>query len=147
MLFRSTARTGIGLILLFFLGYLYAPTLFTRDWLLAGYIIFAVPAIVVFVVPLIVMRDRIRAEKWHLLDEVSDLLQSTTEDMERKVRERDYESVQGVESTMRALISRREMLEKIPTWPWEPTTLRGFASTMLLPIVIWLITRLLERLL
>ena len=142
-----TARTGIGIILLFILGYLYIPSLFSGGWLLAGYLTFAGPAVAVFIVPLIAMRDRIRREKWRLLDDAIDLLQVTSDDMESRIRARDYGGVQGVESTIRALISKREMLEKISTWPWEPATLRGFASTLLLPIFIWLITRLLEGLL
>ena len=39
------------------------------------------------------------------------------------------------------------LLERIPTWPWKPDTLRLLTTAIVLPIVLWLATRLLERLL
>ena len=140
-----TARTGIGLILLFVLGYFYLPSLFSGNWLVASYLTFAGPAVAAFIVPLIAMRDRIQAEKWRLLDEAADLLQMASDEMESRIQARDFEGVHGMESTIRALISRRDMLENVSTWPWDPATLRGFASALLLPLFIWLATRLLDR--
>jgi hypothetical protein len=45
----------------------------------------------------------------------------------------------------KARVVERDLIDGISTWPWEPGTLRGFASTLLLPIFVWLVTRLLER--
>ncbi len=39
------------------------------------------------------------------------------------------------------------MLEKMPTWPWQASTLRGLMTAVLLPLFLWLSQRLLERLL
>jgi sterol desaturase/sphingolipid hydroxylase (fatty acid hydroxylase superfamily) len=139
-----TARTGIGLILLFILGYFYNPSVFSGNWLVAAYNMFAVPAVVVFVVPVMGMRDRLEKEKRHVLNEMSHLLHATSEILESKIRERDYNHLQGMDTAIRALIRKREMLEKISTWPWDPSTIRGFASTLLLPIFLWLVTRFLE---
>jgi hypothetical protein len=41
----------------------------------------------------------------------------------------------------------RTLIMGVPTWLWNPRTLRGFASTLLLPIFLWLVTRILERIL
>jgi hypothetical protein len=37
------------------------------------------------------------------------------------------------------------LLSKIPTWPWQPGTLRVALSPLLLPVAVWLIQRFLER--
>jgi hypothetical protein len=37
------------------------------------------------------------------------------------------------------------MLARLPTWPWQANLLRGFVTALLLPILIWFATRLLER--
>ena len=142
-----TARTGIGLIVLLVLGYIYTAPRFFSDWLVAAYLLLGSPAIFIFVVPVMGMRDRLIKEKNRVLHETIDLLQSTSDELERKVRVGDYKDLQGMETAIRALTRKREMVEKISTWPWDTTTIRGFASTLVLPIFLWLVTRLLERLL
>lgn len=140
-----TARTGIGLILLLVLGYLYTSPRFYSDWLVGAYLLLGSPAIVIFVVPVLGMRDRLIEEKKRVLHATSDLLQSTTEKLENKIRVGDFSELQGMETAIKALIRRREMLEKISTWPWDSVTVRSFASTLLLPVFLWLVTRLLGR--
>jgi hypothetical protein len=140
-----TARTGIGIILLLLLGFAYNPAAFQGGWLIAGYLIMAGPAIFVFLVPVMGIRDRLSEEKKRVLDETSDLLQLANDKLDEKIRANDYTDLQGMETAIRALIRKREMLTQISTWPWNPGTIRGFASTLLLPIFLWLITRLLER--
>jgi hypothetical protein len=38
-----------------------------------------------------------------------------------------------------------EFIEKISTWPWRPETLRALATALVLPVLLWFITRLLDR--
>lgn len=139
-----TARTGAGIILLLMLGYLRDPSLVSGVWVYS-YLIMAVAAVGIFVVPILGMRDRLAQEKAHLLGVTSDLLQLTSDKLEERIRADDYASLQGMETAIRALIRKREMVEKISTWPWNPGTIRGFASTLLLPIFLWIVTRLLGR--
>lgn len=140
-----TARTGIGISLLIILGYARAPSALTGSFVVGGYAMMAVPAILVFLVPVMGMRDRLSEEKKRVLRETSDLLQVSSDKLDEKIGAGDYSDLQGMETAIRALIRKREMLEKIPTWPWDPGTVRGFASTLILPIILWLITRLLGR--
>ncbi len=140
-----TARTGIGIILLLILGIVRNSSSFYSGYFIGGYLILTLPAVVVFVVPVLGIRDRLVKEKKRELRQTNELLQSTIDRFETKVRANDYSDLQGMETAIRTLIRKREMVEKISTWPWNPGTLRGFASTMLLPILLWLITRLLER--
>jgi hypothetical protein len=43
-----------------------------------------------------------------------------------------------------SLITTRDELAKISTWPWESRTLAGFISVFLLPLLVRLSTMLLE---
>lgn len=45
-----------------------------------------------------------------------------------------------------SLIAEREMLARLPTWPWQAGTVGAFVTALLLPIVLFLVTRALERL-
>jgi hypothetical protein len=53
----------------------------------------------------------------------------------------------ALNKTLASLVVERELLAKIPTWPWQPGALTGFLTALLLPIILWLIQRILERML
>lgn len=142
-----TARTGIGMILSLVLIFLYDPTEVapgtTLDILSLS--VLAIVATAAFVLPVIGMRDRLEEEKLRVLDETNDLLLAATEHLHNKLRSDNYQDIRDTKDAIEALIRERELIEKISTWPWDPRTLRGFASALMLPIFLWLVTRLLER--
>jgi hypothetical protein len=43
------------------------------------------------------------------------------------------------------LIQEREMVKRLSTWPWDTGTLRAVAASVALPVILFLITRYLER--
>jgi hypothetical protein len=47
----------------------------------------------------------------------------------------------GLEAVSREV----EFLDKIHTWPWQRETVGGLSTALVLPIVLWLITRFLDR--
>jgi hypothetical protein len=142
-----TSRTGMGVILIFVFSYLLQPSAFSTSFDIIAAALFSAVAVAIFVLPIIGIRDQIERVKEETLDKVSDLLQQARDDLHARVIRRAYDDYKGIEDTVEALVHEREFLEAVPTWPWNPRTIRGFASTLLLPILLWLATRLLERLL
>ncbi len=140
-----TARTGIGVILVVPIGYLYLPSAASSAWILLAYVLIAALALLIFLAPILGMRDRLEQEKLRLLKKTGDLLTVTLQGFHRKVEQGDWEDLKGMQTALDTLTREREMLEKIPTWPWNTATIRGFSTTLLLPIFLWLVTRLLER--
>lgn len=141
---RLTAKTGGGLILLQLLGTIYNPEL-AAGVNLPGTVTIVFFAGLIFMAPLIGLRNRLIKEKVQRLDEISGLLQLTFEQVHDKVRNHTDIDIAEANSTMSALIEERALIEKVSTWPWDTGTIRGFASTLLLPIVLWAITRVLEK--
>ncbi|MEJ2511917.1 MAG: hypothetical protein P8Y72_10025 [Anaerolineales bacterium] len=141
---RLTASTGGGIILLMGLGILYNPEM-GAGVNLVGAMISVFFGVLIFIAPLIGMRHRLLQEKLLRLKEISELLQVTTEQIHEKVKNQTDTDISEAKSTMSALIEERALIEKVSTWPWDTGTIRGFTSTLLLPIVLWFITRLLER--
>ncbi|NIM92116.1 MAG: hypothetical protein GTO18_00155 [Anaerolineales bacterium] len=139
-----TARTGIGVLLVLIFAYLLEPQPFGTGLDIITYVVTALLSIAVFVIPVIGMQGRLEEEKQRVLNETSDLLKITSASLHSKINDRNYDDLGGMETAISALIRERELLEKIPTWPWDPRTIRGFASALLLPIFLWLVTRLLE---
>ena len=39
----------------------------------------------------------------------------------------------------------RRIVDAIPTWPWPPGLLRNAMTAFFLPLILWVITRILER--
>jgi hypothetical protein len=141
---RLTAKTGGGLILLQLLGTLYNREL-AAGVNLPGTIAVVFFAALIFIAPLIGLRNRLIKEKVQRQDEISGLLQLTFEQVHDKARNHADIDIAEANSTMSALTEERALIEKVSTWPWDTGTIRGFASTLLLPILLWLITRVLER--
>jgi hypothetical protein len=140
-----TARTGAGVIFVLVLGYLQTPEqmLSGVDFYFTG--ITLLLALAIFIVPLTGMQAQLKEEKKRQLGETNDLLLVANERLHDKIRTGDYTDLEGPKDAIAALIQERELLGKISTWPWEPATFRGFGSTLLLPLLLWVATRLLER--
>jgi hypothetical protein len=140
-----TSRTGIGVIFVLIFSLFLAPTAEKTAFDVITDAFVGVIAVAIFVVPLRGMRGLLEKEKERVLNEISQLLQDTRQLFHSKVKRQDYDSLDGMETAISTLIRERELFQKISTWPWKTGTLRGFGSTLLLPIFIWLITRVLER--
>ena len=140
-----TARTGIGLVVfIVFSGLTEASSI--SDLNLTALVVMGILAVIVFATPLLGMRDRLKDEKARLLGETNERIQVTIGRIHDQVDSDEHEVIGSLGTAMSALVEERKLIEGISTWPWEPSTLRGFASTVLLPILLWLVTRLLERL-
>jgi hypothetical protein len=98
-----------------------------------------------FVLPLRGMHQRLVVEKERLQLGADKRFKATLADLHRSVDERDLSVADGLNKTLTSLQLERDALARIPTWPWQPATLRAFVSVLLVPVVIWLIIRLLER--
>lgn len=72
------------------------------------------------------------------LDELSVLLP-------KAVDERSFAEVDGINKSIVALQNELNMLEKAPTWPWNPDTVRVILTAILLPILVWIAQRILGR--
>jgi len=141
-----TSRMAIGFVLIAIAGFFNNPSAaVSSTWNSYSYILMALVAISVFVAPVIGLRDLLEKEKERKLNETNDLLQAATDNLHNKLQNKEYEGLGGMEAAISALIREREMFGKISTFPWGTSTLRGFASSLLLPIFLWLVTRLLER--
>jgi hypothetical protein len=98
-----------------------------------------------FVLPLNGMHRRLVEEKERLIAEANRRIVALIAKLHQQVDTDSLERSGELNSAMTALITERDLLDKISTWPWKPTTLRGFASSVMLPIVLWFITRYLGQ--
>jgi hypothetical protein len=103
-------------------------------------------AVAVFVVPLLGLHGRIAAEKDRRRGEAGETLETVVAEVNRRIRSGDFERMSPLNDALAAATSAQVTISKVSTWPWRPETLGGFVSAIGLPILLWLITALLGRL-
>ena len=91
------------------------------------------------------MHQRLNHAKKRLIAENDQRFESVLNELNEQIDARHLDQVEALTKTITGLSTQRDILNKIPTWPWRAGTFRGMATTLLLPIIIWLITRLLTR--
>jgi len=102
-------------------------------------------AIASFLSPLRGMHRRLLTEKRRLLSESTARLRQTLALIHGTVDARDFAQADDLQKTLSSLLAERDVLGRLPTWPWSPGILRGFATAAVLPILLWVVIRVLER--
>jgi hypothetical protein len=137
LLFAGTAYTIGGLYLV---GGIQVST---WDYVMfVGLMLFATTS---FVLPLRGLHDRIVGEKARHQAAASEVQAATVTEIQARIRAGDYDRMSQLNDALAATTSAAAVIGRIPTWPWRPETIRGFAGAIGLPVLVWFITSLLGR--
>jgi hypothetical protein len=146
-----TARPGAVLTL--FLATIVVVVPFTTDplgFLVAWGPLLLLPpliAVVAFVAPLTGAHDRLEAQKDRLQDATERRIRGLLDDLHRDVETRDLARADAYNKTLATLVVERDILAKLPTWPWSTATLRSFFTAILLPLTVFLLQQAVTRIL
>lgn len=102
-------------------------------------------AVITFVTPLIGLRHRLHDQRERLQQSSMHRIRKAAVALETAFDNGHHDEVERLKTTLEALDRERQRISDASTWPWERRTLRGFVSTLLLPIVVWFVTSLLGR--
>jgi hypothetical protein len=149
-----TSRTGISIILLLSAGYIFfsfaivpgsSPTFSPVDLVVMVFMFLV--ALACFALPLNSMHSRLSHEKTRALSEVNRRLETTFTTVHEQLDKSELHAIDQMEKAVAILTAERKVLVEVSTWPWRPETLRGFLSTLALPIILYVITALVGRVL
>ena len=87
------------------------------------------------------------AEKERLLDEANQRFEATIAELHQRIDNEKLEGIFELGSAMGALETEKKALERIPTWPWEPEVVRLLITALALPLGLWALQFVLQRLL
>ena len=139
-----TAMTGGILLAFVYVSLLTDPATLTNLALIVPFA-FVVPlAVACFVVPLYGIKRRLVAEKSRRMTAVNRRLEEALADLDRRADARDLTEADAFNKHLSSLLAERDVIARNPTWPWAPETVRGFATALILPVVLWLIFRFLD---
>ena len=143
---RLTLRAGVGVAgIATFQLLTYPAELNLKAPTVAWLVMLFVAATAAFVLPLRGIHDMIVLEKRSLEGAAGDRLEATIARLHAAVDGNETGVDDSLNKRLASLVQERELLARLPTWPWQVGTARTFASAILLPIVIWLLTRFLGR--
>ena len=142
-----TLRMGIGWLLVVYAGVLFYPALVRNvPWALTTGLVMT-GIVVSFITTLFDIHERIGAVKNIGLAEIDGRLQAAFSELHRRIDAEELDKLASLREVMDALLVERGVVAKIPTWPWQSGTLAGFLAAVLLPLIVWGVQLLLQRLL
>ena len=144
---RVTARTGIAWVLLLSFTLLIFPIQLSTVPTLVMFAIQIVLAIAAFMLPLWVVHQRLIEEKRRLVSELNQRVEETLAKLHIGLDKNQLNEVPQLNEAITALNAEREILNKIPTWPWPTGVLTGFLSAIVLPVALFLLQLFLGNLL
>jgi len=140
-----TSRTGVSWVILISLTLLTAPIQAAPIPALTLLIAQLVLAVAAFVLPLRIVNSRLVSEKRRLLAELDQRVKGALTSLHRCLDENALAEVAPLNSVIVGLNAEREILAKIPTWPWRAGMFTGFLSIVVLPILLFILQLALAR--
>ena len=115
----------------------------TVQWaLIAGFALLLAGA--AFVVPLWGAHRLIVARKAQHEALIGRSMERLVHDLETSADRSELAAMDAPKTALEALVLARGQVRSLSAWPWRPETLRGVVSALLLPLLIWAATRILE---
>lgn len=145
---RLAARTAIAMAII---SYAWAFINFENDSTQVSassifeVVTFSAVIVLIFIWPLLGARRLLREAKARAKTAAQQQFKAAAAELHRRREAGDFSDMGGINEALDGLLKEQSVLDRISTWPWQPETIRGVATAILLPILIWFITRVLER--
>jgi hypothetical protein len=140
-----TSRTGVSWVILISLTLLTAPIQAAPFPTFALLVTQLVLAIAAFVLPLRIVNSCLVAEKRRHLAELDQRVKGALASLHHCLDDNVLAEVAQLNSAIVGLNAERDILTKIPTWPWRAGMLTGFLSVVVLPIMLFILQLALAR--
>jgi len=134
-----TSRTGISWVILSSLTLLMFPVQIALVPIITMLVFQIGLAISAFMLPLQIVHHHLVLEKRRLLKEHHKRLESVLAQLHHSIDKKDLTEVMQLNNAISGLNAERDILTKIPTYPWRSGMLTNFLSISVLPIILFLI--------
>ena len=112
-------------------------------------IIFPITALALasFVWPLLGLHRLLVEEKERLLGEAALRFEAAIAELHQRMDSGKLEGMTDMNMAIASLELEQSALNRIPTWPWQPETVRWLVTALVLPLGLWIIQFVLQRIL
>ncbi len=140
-----TARCSMAILGFATLNIILVPSSITE----IGVLVFDVTLIPIgfaaFILPLWRAHGRLVVVKRDLQTDVEHRIKATIDKLHACLATEDTERLAFLSKAMTSLITERDLVDKIPTWPWRKGLFTGVASAVLLPTALIVIQIIVQR--
>lgn len=142
----STVTIATGVSVLFMVLYvpLVSGTGFESPIYFWSAVLGAFFAIAIAVLPLQQAHKLLVGERYRLLQDVGRRIEDVLTGLRSAVDAHDSVAIDANQKALGALLAERDLVNKAPTWPWAPGTLRTLATTVLMPVALLIGGRLFD---
>ena len=133
-----SARTAVGLTIWNYGWVATEPQLSEHTVSIVWGATFGVIAVATFAWPLLGIHQRIVEEKERVIREGSQRLEAVISELHRRVDDCELLSMDDMNKAIASLEIEQRILSAVPTWPWQPETVRLVATALLLPLILWI---------
>ena len=145
---RLSAFTGLFFITLMYFDLVAnSETLNNPALVVLNFLVLPLIALACFILPIVGMHRKLVQEKRNLHWEVNQRLEKCLNHLYKNVDTFNLQNSDSLNTTINTLITTRDLIAKISTWPWQPQTSGLFFSALTLPIVVFLIQTLIKNVL
>ncbi len=145
---RLTSTTAVAFILLLLPSLFLLPAAADISYVIINVAWYAFALLIsgaAFILPLRGVHDRLVRTKRDLQSEVGRRLSATLLQIHDGVDAQSSAATQAAHQALVTLTAERDLVNRVPTWPWSASALTGFLSAVLLPIVLFLVQQGLSR--
>jgi hypothetical protein len=114
--------------------------------LLVWILIFIISAVVTFIWPQLGMHRLQVAEQERLLDEAYTRMEKAVARLHQQLDDGELSEMEELNFAITSLDIEVNSLKRVRTWPWEPETLQILVTALALPLGLWFIQLIVERL-
>jgi hypothetical protein len=144
---KLTARAALILIFLIYPAFIISPDVLQDPVVWVSTIGISLIALWNFLGPLLGIHRLLAEEKDRLHSEISSSIEDLSHRIDRSIASDDFGKVESMKAALEALVARQDRVENTPTWPWHPQTPRLIGTALLVPVAIYVIQELIDRLL
>ena len=140
------ARTGMSfLLLIYYVAAVRPDVLFASPPLKLLLLVMVFTAVGCFVLPLRGMHRRIAAEKDRALAKTAQRFETLTARLHDQIESGNLADADKIAMQLSGVMTERDAIARVSTWPWEPATVTAFVTTMVLPAIVWVMQRAATR--
>lgn len=143
-----TAQSAMGIAIPAYLWFqvttLSAPQAYLSEIIQA--VILGGVILVTFIWPLLGAHNLLEREKQRLEEDIARRIEATMSRLHGQIDADDLSARGPLKETLDGLVTEQGVVERLRTWPWRTGTIRGVGVAFFVPIVVWVVQRVLERL-
>jgi hypothetical protein len=152
---RLTVFTAIALLLLSYVvpaaipGFLTNSSFLTSPVLVVHIMLalqISIIAVVIFIAPLVGIHHLLVEEKEQLLASSARRVEAAIAQFDSRLDSGAFEDMTPMKDTIEGLAAKQAFIDNIPTWPWSRDTSRLLITAVTLPIVLFVIQYVIQRL-